>query len=310
MDIQEHIWAQKYRPADVASMTLTPNTAALVNQYIASKQFPHLLLFGRAGSGKTTIATILIKECGCDALVLNASGEDRGVDTMKTRVVQFARSMPPSWATNKVVFFDEFDGCTREAQNALKNTIELYSKSCRFIFTANTVNKVIEPIRSRCTEIPLLQFPKDRAITMAAAILTAEGVAYDSTELPEIIDRYYPDIRSMINALQRCSIAGQFSAARAVNVGVPPEEVVACIAQGRVLSLRKLVAGMTDFMYLYQYLFDNIGKICSGDSVEKAAIAICEHLYYDATIADREINFTTACIELMVAGGVSPDFTK
>lgn len=308
--IGNYIWFEKYRPRHVDNMVLVPETADLIRKFLADENIPHLLFYGRAGSGKTTIAKMLMDTLPCSRLELNASGKDRSIETMRTTVVDFAASLPAKGKKLKIVFFDEADGITPEAQNSLKNTMEKYSSSCRFILTANTVNKIIEPIRSRCVEIPLLEFGKENAVAFCESVLQQEHVEYDRESVVALVDRCYPDMRTTMNSLQKASTGGKLNINALVASNVSPEQVLQYIKNGCVKSLRTYYAGVTDFMFLYKWLFDHIGEYATGDAAGTIAVILCQHLYYDTTIPDRELNFTTCCVEIMDALGTKINFGK
>lgn len=308
--LDNYIWYEKHRPRTIDQLVLEPHTQELIHRYIQDQDIPHLLFYGRAGSGKTTLSQILCASIPSSTITLNASGQDRSIETMRTTVAQFARSMPAKNIKLKIVFFDEADGITPQAQDALKNTIETNSGTCRFILTANNVNKIIEPVRSRCTEIPLLQFGRDAAVAMCGRILQAEGVAHTQKDVEVIVDRYYPDIRSTVNALQRASAGGKLDPKCLGVSDASVDAILGYVRAGAVKSLRTYVVNVTDFMSLYTGMFDRLETLFPGDAAADAAKCLCDHLFYETTIPDREINFTTLCMEWMIMLGVKIDFKK
>ena len=309
--LDKFLWAEKYRPRTLNNMVLETPVRTALESYIAQQDIPHLLFYGSAGGGKTTIAKILMDSIPCSTLVLNASGKDRGIETMRKDVVDFCRAMPPRGIKLKIVFLDEADGITPQAQESLKNTMETYSDTCRFILTANHVNRIIDPLRSRCTEWAFTTFSKPQAIQMCESILQNEKVSYQNTDVATVVERCYPDIRRLMNTLQRCSIGGTFSMDKVASMTVSPEQVFQCIKTGKMKSLRQLIAGMTDFTYLYREMFDNIENLVpTGDQQGTAATQLCQHLFYDPTVPDREINFVACCAEWSMILDVAPDFGK
>lgn len=309
--LDKFLWAEKYRPRSLNNMVLNPTVRQALESYVADQNIPHLLFYGSAGSGKTTIAKILMDSIPCSTLVLNASGKDRSIETMRTEVTAFCRAMPPKGVRLKIVFLDEADGITPQAQESLKNTMETYSDTCRFILTANHVNRIIDPLRSRCTEWAFTTFDKAQARQMCESILRNEGIAYQNTEVATVVERCYPDIRHLMNTLQRCSIGGTFSMNKVESMTVSPEQIFDCIKTGKMKSLRQLVVGMSDFTYLYKAMFDNIEHLVpTGDQQGMAASQLCQHLFYDPTVPDREINFVTTCAEWSMILNVAPDFGK
>lgn len=309
--LEKFLWAEKYRPRNLNNMVLKPAVREALDSYIRNQNIPHLLFYGSAGSGKTTIAKILMDALPCTALVLNASGKDRSIETMRTEVTAFCRAMPPKGVKLKIVFLDEADGITPQAQEALKNTMETYSDTCRFILTANHVNRIIDPLRSRCTEWAFTTFDKLQATQMCESILQNEKINYTNKEIELVVDRCYPDIRHLMNTLQRCAIGGTFDLSKLSSVTVDPAQVFQCIKTGKMKSLRQFIAGMTDFTYLYKAMFDNIEHLIPiGDQQGMAASQLCQHLFYDPTVPDREINFVACCAEWSMIMNVAPDFGK
>jgi DNA polymerase III delta prime subunit len=193
------LWVEKYRPSSIEEMALDPKDRTLLESFITSKEIPHLLFTGPPGSGKTTVARILTKAIECDLMMLNAS-KDRGIDTVRDRVGTFAKVL--GFSKWKVVFLDEADGMTADAQNSLRNLMEDFHDQTRFIFTANYPHKVISPIHSRCTEITFGETPLKERITILAKILNAEHVPFEMTDALAYAERYR-DLRRMIMAAQK-----------------------------------------------------------------------------------------------------------
>jgi len=310
-DLKSYIWYEKYRPTKLSQLSLSKEHKKAFKKFTKEQQIPHLLLEGPQGSGKTTLALILMNSIPSVHLVLNASGADRGVETIKTRVKQFAASAPPKGKL-KIVLFDEADALTPDAQTALRNTVETYSKSCRFIFTCNYVDKIIDPLKSRCMRYTFNQFPKNKLINLCNSILIKEEVDNVTAEqVKKVVDKFYPDVRSIINSLQAACIDGTFNEDAIDAITIDPKIIGSLIKKGHLLSIRSHVAGLTDFMFIYRYLFDVFIQE-NGTNEEKAemAFAIADAVANDSHVPDREINFVGCVLLIMQALNVTPNFSK
>lgn len=294
--LSDYIWYERYRPADLDQLILPKEINTMLEGFIADGNIPHLLLYGAQGSGKTTIANILISKIHCQAMKLNASSSDRNVETARGKIKDFAGSHPLPGRL-KIVFMDEADGITPDAQRALKNTIESYSDTCRFLFTANHIHKIIPEIRSRFIQIPLKQIDKETLVEYIQFILEDEEVTFRPEDVVTIVDRTFPDIRTAINTTQAASMTKTLilsdSAFTAVNLAE-------AVKQGHLGNIRKLWAGTTDFLWLYKMLFDVfIPQMVAAPTRPAAALVVAESLYRDGLVADKEINAAACLIKIM-----------
>lgn len=293
------IWYEKYRARKLAQLVLPKENRKRFKHYIRKGQIPHLLFYGPAGSGKTTLATILIRECASAALTLNASSSDRGIGTIKTKVKQFAASQRRSEDRLNIVLLDEADGLTPDAQLALKNTIEHYYKNCRFIFTTNEIDRIIEPITSRCTLYKFDSPPEDYIIEFLVNILIEEAIEHKRKDVGLIVRSFYPDIRTMINNLQVGSVGGRLVLANAMTSIHNEKELLKLLHKGKIGRIRAIVAGTKDFMWLYKLLFNDYLEMVEDDFKSDVATTIAEYLWRDRTVADREINVVACLCEIL-----------
>jgi DNA polymerase III delta prime subunit len=204
--VNNSLWCERYRPSKLSEYVGNDHLKAKVEGYLESGDVPHLLLYGRAGTGKTTLAKLIVNSIECDYMIINASSENN-VDTVRNKVTNFASSM--GFKPFKIIILDEFDYMTHNAQAILRNLMETFSAHCRFILTCNYVEKVIEPIQSRCQTFQIIPPTKKDVAIQISNILKAEEMEFDIKDLVPIIDAAYPDIRKVINTCQLNSNKGK-----------------------------------------------------------------------------------------------------
>jgi DNA polymerase III delta prime subunit len=299
------LWVEKHRPKELSELVLEDNTRATLEKWLEAGEIPHALLVGITGSGKTTIARILIDKLDCAVLSLNAS-DDRGIETVRTRVKNFLQAASRyKW---KIVFLDEADQLTPDAQGALRNIIERYSSRGRFLLTANYEDKLIEAIRSRCQTLYFRPIEQKLVVRKLKELLDLEKVEYELTDLVQIVSDCYPDIRLAINHAQRCVLNNRLTYEQMRNAGL---EIVELLRGGKLREIRLLIAQeKPDFNDLYRTLFD----VCAGrfEKIEppvpraitgQALITVAEYAYRDAIVIDRELQFAACCQKLMGLAG-------
>jgi replication factor C small subunit len=296
--VNEHsIWTEKYRPDVLENYIGNDVIRAKLEQYIETQDIPHLLFYGTAGTGKTTAAKILIKNIDCDCMFINASDE-RGIDTVRDKIKGFASTV--GFAPLKIVVLDEADFLGREAQPALRNMMEAYSASTRFILTANYLERIIDPLVSRTQVYKLTPPSKKDAAKKLADILKNENVEYDTKTIAQIVNAYYPDIRKCINTAQLQTRDGklQVSIDELIGQDVKLKVVDALTSnltlKDKVAEIRKIVADaqIQDFTELYRVLFDYVEQY-APNKISQAIIAIGDGCRWDSQVIDKEINFIT-----------------
>ena len=194
------LWVEKYRPTDLSTYIGNEHLKEKVKVYLESEDVPHLLLFGKAGTGKTTLAKIVVNNIDCDYMYINASDENK-VDDVRNKIKTFASSV--GFKSLKVIILDECDYLTPNAQAALRNLMETFSKHCRFILTCNYVERIIDPIQSRCQSYKVVPPSKKEVAQQMVEILDKENCLYKLDDIALIVNAGYPDIRRVINSAQR-----------------------------------------------------------------------------------------------------------
>lgn len=305
--MKDLIWYEKYRATNLDDLILEKNTLRNMKQYIKRKEIPHLLFHGPAGSGKTTLALILIKACASAKLILNASSEDRGVETIKKKVKQFASAQRRHKKKLNIVLLDEADGLTPDAQKALKNTIESYQANCRFIFTANEIDRITDPIYSRCTLFRFESMPTEYFVGYLEGILKKEKVSYKTKNIKKLIDRFGTDVRTILNNLQAGSISGMFKLKDILDI-FDTEDMKDYLDEGQIGKIRKVWRGYKDFVWFYKFIFNDYVDSIDDEYKAEVAIVTAEYLYKNTTVADREINATACCLEIMNIMGTNVEF--
>ncbi|TFG94966.1 AAA family ATPase [Candidatus Thorarchaeota archaeon] len=300
------LWVEQYRPKVISEYIFhDPQQRASVMRMINDKSIPHLLFSGVQGSGKTTLAHILIREMGTDSadwLIINASDE-RGIDTFRDKVKSFATTMP--LGIFKIVLLEEADALTPDAQQALKRFMEEYADVTRFILTCNYENKIIPPIKSRCQHFHFKAADKNDIAEYLINILAQEQVGFDLNLLDKYITYGYPDIRKIVNMLQQNAIEGKLQIPKFEGTSSDYKfKLIDLVERDKWLDARKLVCGNVtsdEWEDVYRFLYENISrapKFQQKDKWEEAIIVVAEHLYKHSIVADPEINAAAMFIRL------------
>jgi replication factor C small subunit len=302
----EHtIWTEKYRPDTLTGYIGNDVVRAKIEQYIQTQDIPHLLFYGTAGTGKTTAAKILVKNIECDYMFINASDE-RGIDTVRDKIKGFAATV--GFKPLKIVVLDEADFLGREAQPALRNLMEAFSATTRFILTANYVERIIDPLISRTQVYKLTPPTKKDVAKKIADILKVENVEYDPKTIVQIVNAYYPDIRKVINTAQLQTRDGKLHVTIEELIGQDTKlKVVDTLSSNlplkdKVNEVRKIVADaqVQDYTELYQTLYQNV-EVFAPTKIPQAVIAIAEGQFRDGQVPDKEINFIATLYTILIS---------
>jgi DNA polymerase III delta prime subunit len=305
---EEFLWVEKYRPKNVNDTILPDTLKQTFQQFVEQDNVPNLLLTGRAGVGKTTIAKAMLEQIGADYITINGS-MNGNIDTLRTEISSFASSVSFSGG-RKYVILDEADYLNpNSTQPALRNFMEEFSKNCGFILTCNFKNRIIEPLHSRCSVVEFkIANEEKQAIAgqffkRVSRILEEENVEYDRSTVAEVIKTYFPDWRRVLNELQRYSSTGRIDSGVLANKSVDNMNALITLMKERNFTdVRKWVAENTDVdsAVLYRQLYDLLPtKISSTQSVADAIIILAEYQYKEAFVANSEINRVAALATLM-----------
>ena len=301
------LWCEKYRPSTIDECVLPDATKKMFKEFIAAGDIPSLLLCGSAGTGKTSAARALCNELGADMLFINCS-EDSGIDTLRNKIRNFASTVSLTEA-KKVVILDEADYSNANSfQPALRAFIEEFSNNCRFIFTCNFKNRIIEPLHSRCAVVDFKLNNSEKAkiagrfFKRVTDILKTENVEFDHQVIADLITRHFPDYRRIINELQRYSVSGKIDVGILVNLGDESySQLVKDLKGKNFTEVRKWVGKNSDIdsSELFRMLYDKAVEYVDTSSIPQMILIIAEYQYRAAFVSDREINTMAALTEIM-----------
>lgn len=301
------MFVEKFRPRTVGDTILPEAMKKSFQDVVDSGVMQNLILTGTAGVGKTTIAKAMCDEMGIDTLVINASLEN-GIDVIRSRVTQFASSLSLE-GNSKVVIFDEADYLNANStQPALRGFIEEFHNNCRFIFTCNFKNRIIEPIHSRCTTIDFKIAASEKPalagqmFKRVCGILNEEGVEYDKKVVAELITKYFPDFRRILNELQRYSVSGRIDSGILLNIGEASyKELIGFLKEKSFNDVRKWVALNSDSSSteVFRTLYDTMGDYLQPASIPQLILVLADYDYRSAFVSDKEINLTACFVEIM-----------
>jgi replication factor C small subunit len=282
---------EKYRSQNLDEYVGNENIKKTIAQYLSQNDIQNLIFYGPAGTGKTTLAKLIVKNLDCDFLYINASDE-RGIETIRDKVSGFASSA--SFKPLKVVILDEADFLTIQAQASLRNVIETFSRTTRFILTCNYVERIIDPLQSRCQTLKIIPPSKKEVAVHLAKVMAIEAISYDVEDIKTIVNQYYPDLRKCLNTIQLSTQNQKLVIDKSVLVS--SNYMVQVLkelknAKPNWKTIRQIIANanVNDFEEFYRYLFDNASVYADGKE-GMVAIYINEYTYQSNFRIDKEIN--------------------
>ncbi len=306
----EFLWVEKYRPKTIDECILPEDTKTTFKSFLDKGEVPNLLLAGPAGCGKTTVAKALCTELGVDYYVINGSDEGRFLDTVRNNAKNFASTVSlTATAKHKVIIIDEADNTTNDVQLLLRAFIEEFSANCRFIFTCNYKNRLVEPLHSRCACIDFSTNSKDRPklasqfFSRIQEIMGTENIEYDNKVLVELINKHFPDWRRVLNELQRYSSSGKIDSGILASFSdVKVNDLIKNLKKKEFSEVRKWVVNNldNDSSVLMRRIYDVLHDSLVPNSIPAAVLILAKYQYQIAFVADQEINMLACLTEIMV----------
>ena len=308
-DRTKFLWTESYRPQTIEDCILPEQTKKTFQDFVAKGEIPNLLLSGPPGIGKTTVAKALCNEIGADCYVINGSDEGRFLDTVRNQAKNFASTVSLTGnSKHKVIIIDEADNTGNDVQLLLRANIEQFYNNCRFIFTCNYKNKIIEPLHSRCAVVDFSIKGKEKAQLAASffkrlqQILDERNVEYENKVLVELINKHFPDFRRVLNECQRYSVGGKIDSGILASFSdISVNEVIKNLKEKNFTEVRKWVISNldNDSSIILRRVYDALYDALVPSSIPAAVLVIAKYQYQIAFVADQEINLLAALTEIM-----------
>ena len=306
----DFLWVAKYAPKTIEDCILPESTKQTFQEFLNRGEIPNMLLAGPPGIGKTTVAKALCNELGVDVYVINGSDEGRFLDTVRNNAKNFASTVSlSSDAKHKVIIIDEADNTGNDVQLLLRAFIEEFAGNCRFIFTCNYKNKIIEPLHSRCAVVEFGIKGKDKTKLAGSffrrlqQILVKENVECDEKVLAELVSKHFPDFRRVLNECQRYSVGGRIdSGILAAFSDVAVNDLIQNLKEKNFSEVRKWVVSNldNDVTVLLRRIYDALYNALENNSIPAAVLVLAKYQYQGAFVADQEINMLACLTEIMV----------
>tara|TARA_B100000287_G_scaffold221626_1_gene209070 strand:+ start:1685 stop:2626 length:942 start_codon:yes stop_codon:yes gene_type:complete len=306
---RKFLWVEEYRPHKINDCILPENLKTTFQEFVDAGEFPNLILSGSAGVGKTTVARALCDELGISSIVINGSDEGRYLDTVRTRVKNFASTISLTGSKHKCVIIDEADNMTSDVQSQLRAAIEEYQNNCRFVFTCNYKNKIIAPLQSRCSVFDFV-IKKDDQLDLQGKfflrikqILKENKVTAEDKVLVKLVQKHYPDWRRTLNELQRHSASGSIDSGILVDIAdLDISTLVKSLKRKEFNTVRTWVVENLDNdpNLIFRKLYDALTVELVGQSIPQLVLIIAEYQYKSAFVADQEINILACMTQIMV----------
>jgi DNA polymerase III delta prime subunit len=306
---ETYLWVEKYRPQTVEECILPESIKRDLLQQVSAGELNNLLLTGPPGVGKTTAAKALCNELGLSYIVINGSDEGRFLDTVRNQAKTFATTVSLQGSKHKVIIIDEADNTGNDVQLLLRSSIEAYHSNCRFIFTCNYKNKIIDPIQSRCSVIDFTFKGKERASVASQFfkrirdILEEEGVQYDQKVVAEVVQRHFPDFRRVLNQLQKYGNTGSIDTGILAEItDINLKELINALKDKEFNTVRKwVVANLdNDFNMVIHRIYEAMYDVLVPSTIPAAVLVIAKYQYQAAFAADQEINLLACLTEIMM----------